>query len=160
MVIADRIGRLEDLRTLLDNANAARSLETVALQLSWHNGYGIDPEYDFDDWPEITTLFLDYYPDQREASFEALSCWTNLKRVVLIARPSGIEELTRMDPRCDAIFDGPVNLSEILRTIEEPTREWQQTLKDLPFEIIVAPVTTSNDEKVELIWTDDSRFGS
>jgi hypothetical protein len=153
LVIANQIGRLDDLRQLLSNARTAGNTRTKSLQLSWNEGYGVDIARDLDDCPGITTLFIEYSPDHFEGLFATLSCWSDLERLVLIASPTSIDELVRMDARCDSIYDGPVNLTEILQSVDKPQQPLRElrAISGLPFEVFVVPRTISNNEMVELI---------
>jgi len=150
LVIANRIGHLEDLRQLLSNARTAGNLRTKSLQLSWHDGYGVDIARDLDDYPGITTVFVEYSPDHFEGLFATLSCWSDLERLVLIASPTSIDELVRMDARCDSIYDGPVNLTEILQSMAKPQEQLRilRPVAGLPFEVFVVPRTISHNEMV------------
>lgn len=153
LVIANRIGHLEDLRQLLSNARTAGNLRTKSLQLSWHEGYGVDIARDIDDYPGITTLFIEYSPDHFEDLFPMLSCWTDIERLVLIASPTSIDELIKLDARCNAIYDGAVNLTELLQSSDSPQSQLRTILPvdELTIDVFVVPRTISNSEMVELI---------
>jgi hypothetical protein len=153
LVIANQIGHLDDLRQLLSNARTAGNLRTKSLQLSWHEGYGVDIARDLDDYPGITTLFIEYSPDHFEDLFPMLSCWTDLERLVFIASPSSIDELIKLDDRCNGIYDGPVNLTELLQSCDSRQSQWRTIFPadELTIDVFVVPRTISNTEKVELI---------
>ncbi len=152
LVVGNWSQQTDDLKQLFAEAEATGMVPNRAIQLTNDFGFTGVSEKELQNWPWITTLFLWDQPYQRVRHYRVLQDSNDLKRLVLIASPRSIDELSRLDARCDAIYDRPVNLSELLQDIADPSEEWQRLLQQLPFEVLVVPSTISYDEMVELIW--------
>jgi len=153
LIIGQRKDEVFELRQAFVESAMNGLMRCKAIQFVDDFGYERVATESLQNWPWLTTLFLwDPSVEFREHYLSSLLEEHTLKRVVLICTPRSIEQLNLVDARCDAIHDGPVNITKLFASVVNPSERWIQLLREVPFEVIAVPSSISNDEKVKLIW--------